>query len=156
MDFNRQESNEIKICEAETLANFGELDHNNIKHGNIANFIKQNIDTEMIAKTKGIKCRGINLAKIKMLTDKEIESEAQRDDSTKSESEVKRMPDFYSSAAIFIKNIESKVEGDIDDMIDKKKKKKERKNKINRARFTVFDIFDFLDFKEEDDDKKPK
>ena len=62
------------------------------------------------------------------------------------------MPDYYRSAANFIKNIESKVKQDINEMIAKK----ETKNKINRARFKVFDIFDFLDFKEEDDDNKPK
>ena len=91
-----------------------------------------------------------------MLTDEDTESKAQRDDNAESKSEVKRMPDYYSSAANFIKKIESKVERVIDEMIAKKKAKKERKNKINKARFTVFDIFDFLDFEEEDDDNKPK
>ena len=40
MDFNRQESNKIEICKAESLASFGKLDHNNINHSNTANFVK--------------------------------------------------------------------------------------------------------------------
>ena len=77
MDFNRQESNEIEICEAESLASFGELDHK--AGGGQEAKEAGHRDQEMIAKTKGINCGGINLAKIKMLTDKETESEAQHD-----------------------------------------------------------------------------
>ena len=75
MDFNK-----IEICKTDSLASFGELTHhhNNINHGNAANFVKnikykgedeskgkQDIDTEMITKNKGINCSGINLDKDK-------------------------------------------------------------------------------------------
>ena len=74
----------------------------------------------MIAKNKVIDCSGINLAKTKMLKEEETESEAQHDDSAESESEVERMPDYFSTAENFIKNIKSRVERDIEEMIAKK------------------------------------
>ena len=73
------------------------------------------------------------------------------------------MLDYYSGTANFVKNIESKGEGEGEskaeqdtEMITKKKALKEREGNINRAKFTVFNIFNFLDFEEEDDVNRPK